>query len=372
MALEVKRPAHFLLEADKLSTGANLKNLLTTRAFYKEHSSLLQTALENTFNALDRFHLPNEERMQTAQEAIFLWTQAKLSQKAGEKDGNNEVSGFNLGAAVGFHFKNGPDKPKFVFASGANRESDTIAITDVHTETSAIERLKGKIEPLSLDHHGKFIDMVVITNAAPCGSCRNEINTHATSDQSLVFVITDKGEASINTIRELFPTKFESYDLKKVDQKLLEIAQITAQRAFPSQYQLKDGLPLWGVVMENNNHAFFQGFYSGDAGFWSNSPTMDAISNVLQWGIQQFPEKGENESDQVYKERIRNQSAEQIERVIIHYEGKLPKVYPSGKERQQLSILPENTEIIIVEHYGNEIRGFRTTRKNLLPGAFTA
>lgn len=373
MAIELRKASHFLLEANRLSATANLESLITTRTFYKEHESLLQIALENTFKALGRFQLPDEERMQTAQEIIFLWTQTKLSQAAGAKDGNNEVSGFNLGAAVGYHFKSGPDQqPKFTFASGANKESDTIAIADVHAETSAIERLKGKIEPLNLDHHGKFIDMVVISNAAPCASCRNEINDHATSDQSLVFVIIDKGEASINTIGELFPTKFAPYNLKGVDPKLLETAQITAQRAFPSRYQLEDGLPLWGVVMENKNHEMFQGFYSGDDGFWSNSPTMDAISNVLQWGIQQFPGKGENESDQEYKERIRNQSTGQIKRVVIHYEGKLPKVYPSGKERQQLSILPENIEIIIVEHDGDETRGFKTTRKDLLPGAFTA
>lgn len=373
MALEVSKPTRLFLEADKLSVTANSQLLIATRAFYKESESLLQLALENTFKALDRFQLPDEERMQTAQEAIFLWTQAKLSQDAGAKDNNNEVSGFNLGAAVGYHIKNGSDeKSKFAFASGANRESDTIAIADVHAETSAIERLKGKIEPLSLDHDGKFVDMVVISNAAPCASCRNEINDHATSDQALVFVITDKGDASINTIGELFPTKFDSYDLKQADPKLLETAQITAQRAFPSRYQLPKVLPLWGVVMENRDHKMFQGFLSGDDGFWTNSPTMDAISNVLQWGIDQFPGKRDDETDQVYKERIRNLSTGQIERVVIHYEGKLPKVYPSGKERQQLSILPENTEIIIVEHDEDETRGFRTTRKDLLPGAFTA
>lgn len=373
MVLIVESLTRRLQKTNQLDALANKERLISTRAFYAEHQPIIQIALENIFNSLERFQLPDKKRMQTAQEAIFLWTQAKLSQDAGAKDNNNEVSGFNLGAAVGYHFNNGSDKqPKFAFASGANRESDTIAIADVHTETSAIERLKGKIEPLNLDHHGKFIDMVVITNAAPCGSCRNEINTHATSDQSLVFVITDKGEASINVIDELFPTKFAPYDLKGVDPKLLETAQITAQRAFPSRYQLEDGLPLWGVVMENKNHDLFKGYYMGDDGFWSNSPTMNAISNLSQWGIDNMSGKREDESDKTYKERVLRQSAETIERVVIHYEGKLPKVYPSGKERQQLSILPENTEIIIVEHDGNETRGFKTTRKDLLPGAFTA
>ncbi|MEK7496734.1 hypothetical protein CANDROIZ_600002 [Candidatus Roizmanbacteria bacterium] len=372
MALIVESPTRRLQKSNQLDALSNKQNLITTRAFYAEHQPLLQTALINTFKALERFGLNDEERIQTAQEAVFLWTQAKLSQKAGTKDGNNKVSGFDLGAAVGFHIKNGPDnKPQFAFASGGNRESDTIAIADVHAETSAIERLKGKLDPLNLNHDGKFVDMVVIGNAAPCGSCRNEIYKHA-SDQSLVFVITNKGETSVNTIAELFPTKFDQYDLKGVSPELLETVKVTAQNAFPSRYQLPDVLPLWGVVMENKDHKIFQGFYSGDDGFWSNSPTMDAISNVLQWGINEFPGKGENESDIEYKERIRNQSTAQIERVVIHYEGKLPKVYPSGKERQQLSILPENTEIVIVEHNGEETRGFRTTRKDLLPGAFTA
>jgi len=373
MKLVAESPFNFLQKSNRLAILAKKERLKSTQAFYAEHEPLLKTAITNIYNALDRFQLSDDDRIQTAQEAVFLWTQAKLAQEAGTRDENNQISGYNLGAAVGIHLINKKtNKLEFIFADGANRESDTIAIADVHAETSAIDRLKGKIDPLNYPHQGRFIDIILITNASPCGSCRNEIYRHATSDRSLVFVITDEGRASVNTISELFPKKFDSYDLKEISPNLLKTAQETALSGFPSRYQQQNGLPLWGVVMENNSHDIFEGHYSGDDAFWSNSPTMDAISNLLQWGMHQFPEKGKDESDQIYKERIRNQSAEQIVRVVIHYEGRLPKIYPSGKERQQLSLLPEDTEIIIVEHNENETRGFKTTRKDLLPEAFTA
>ena len=330
MSLKVESPTRRLQRSKKSEEFGDKERQRSTRASYSEHALLLQEILENTFNSLKRFNLSDKERVRAAQDAVFLWTQAKLGQEAGARDGNNKISGFNLGAAVGFHYQTSPEGPtQFAFADGANRESDMIAIADVHTETSAIDRLKGKIDPLMIDHKGKFVDMIVITNAAPCASCRREIHAHATSGQSLIFVITDEGNASVNTISELFPTKFDAYDLSKVDPKLLKTAQITAQSAFPSHYQLPETLPLWGVVMESKDGEMFQGFYTGDDAFWSNSPTMNAISNLLQWGINHFPKKKEEESDQEYKERIRNQSVGQIKRVVIHYEGNLPEVYPS-------------------------------------------
>lgn len=373
MVHKIESANDFLNRSGKMTTFGQQERFKSSHTFYKENRFLVENALVNTFSALDRFQISEADRLQITQEAVFLWTQAKLAQESGTRDRNNQISGYNLGAAASAHLNiKETEKPEFIFADDANRESDTIAIADVHAETSAIDRLKGKIDPLAIPHHGKFIDMVVITNAAPCGSCRNEIYTHATSDQALVFIINDAGGTLVNTISELFPTKFDSYDLKKFPPDLLKIARETALNGFPSRYQLPEILPLWGVVMETKNRDVFQGFYSGDDGFWSNSPTMDAISNLLQWGVQQFPNRGKNEGDQVYKERIRNQSAEQVKRVVINYEGKLPEVYPSGKERQQLSLLPEETEIIIIENGEKETRGYKTTRKDLLPGAFTA
>lgn len=371
MSQQIESPNQFYAKSEKPLALAQEEKRKRTGIFYSENRDILNIAFENISRALDRFNLHEDKKTQTAQEAIFLWTQAKLGQEDGMRDGNNIVSGYNLGAAASLHLKR-TNISDFVFADGANRESDTIAITDVHAETSAIDRLKAIIDPLALPHQGKFIDMIVITNAAPCGSCRNEIYRHATSDQSLVSVIADDGSATVKTISELFPVKFDPYDLREISPDLLKIAREAAQSSFPSRYQQEGGLPLWGVVMETINHDIFQGHYCGDDAFWSNSPTIDAISNLLQWGIRHFPKKGENESEKTYKERIRTQSAEQIKRVVMHYEGKLPKIYPSGKERQQLSLLPEDTEIIIVEHNENEIKGFKTTRKDLLPGAFTA
>lgn len=373
MTAILEAPERYFFAADSIEDRVHAMQRSATENFYRENSEVLSSAFINVFTALERLGLPEEKKIQTAQEAVFLWSQAKLAQWAAKRDGNNSISGFNLGAAVGTHI----DYPRryngsgFVFAAGANREPDTIAIA-THAETSAIERLKGILDPLFIPHEGKFIGMITITNATPCGSCREEIYRHATSDQSLVFVITDKGEAGVNTISELFPVQFPGIQEKDIPRgHLVKLAKDAAQRGLPSGYQYQTALPYWGVAMETGNGATFSGHEMGDDAFWSASPVHIALAQVWLQGTH-FHEKLYKHGGPYTKKRLRETIFKEVKRVVFYYEGPELDFYPSGRERQQLSILPENTEIYIVVNNGSETKAFKTTRKELLPGAFTA
>lgn len=276
----------------------------------------------------------------------YLWAQAKLAQKGAQIENANPVSGFNVGAAVGVSLNN-----KFYSAAGANRESDIVPMA-VHAETSAIERLLS-LKPFN-------IDLVVCTHPS-CGSCREEIYYYRTGDNALVAVINDQGDIGVTTIDNYFPTKFEVAAFDEIDNELFAEAQIASALSIPSRYQMKEALPDWGVAigvkLGTAEEKVFSGSLTGEDAFWSITPAIDAVSKVLHYGREESPQLTD---DQVLQ---------QVEQVVFYYAGCTPRFYISGKERQQLSRIPDDTTIYIVDSHINKV--FKTTRGQLLPDAFS-
>lgn len=370
MALNAIETVNFYKQADALRNAATARQLHQTNIFLAENGPVIEKATANVLSALDRFNISLEHRQKTATETVFLWTQAKLAQMGAALRGDNPISGFNVAAAIGIHLENPTTRQtEFFFSTGANREPDTFPLA-IHAETSAIESARQQLfNVLEKDETPPGIDMIVLTGATPCGSCREEIYRHRTSDNTLVAVIDDKGNATINTIAELFPTKFQETDIKEIPEKLLTTARIAASQSIPSRYQQTNALPAWGVALGISSGQYQTGFAVGDDAFWSNTPTLDAIGKILRFDQMQISyQRGKSNVD--YWNQIASETLPKVRQVVYYYSGPELEFYPSGKERQQLAVFKDDTEIFIV--LGDQNKAFRTIRGELLPGAFVA
>lgn len=382
MALNALEAVNYYRQADTLRNTATVRQLHQTNIFLAENGPILETATVNALAALDRFALPPQYRAETADKIVFLWTQAKLAQKAADLHGDNPISGFNVGVALGVHLEN-PDthETEFFFTTGANREPDKVPIALPHAETSAIESGRQQLMYIVEENEKPpGIDIITLT-ASPCGACRAEIYKSRSSDKTLVAVIDDKGNVTINTITELFPTKFPTIGIRKVPTNLLQQAYWAARQSIPSKYQKDKALPLWGVALGTEKGVVVSGHGLGDDAFWSNTPTLSAVDSRFAWAQNQDPFPYLKASEKKYSKLKLNNYRERVERiafsgenritqVVYYYIGNPPSYFPSGIERQQLSRLDEDTKIFFV--FGKTKKAYVTTRGELLPSAFTA
>lgn len=359
-------------QQDILHNTLQALQMEATTRFYAENADLIGIATENVLNSLDRFRLSDEVREKTAYDLVFLWTQAKLAEGIAGQLIDNSVSVFNVGAAVGVYFPNPQtERIDFCFSSGANSEKHEDPI-GTHAETTAIVTLKTRLAPLYANDNIKpLINFVVTTHgASPCGSCREEIYKHRSPNDTFVAIVSDDGNIIIRTISELFPIQFPEIDITDVPQDILRASRNASMEYIPSDYQKPDRLSPKGVAIKYNNGQIAQGVFTGDAAFWPNFATLDAIGQVKRRASKRIQYVQGKRKQGVYNRELGNIGLSKISCVAFYYR-ETPDPYPiSGIERQHLADLPDTTVVYII--VGKTGKAYKIIKVELLPNAFTA
>lgn len=344
---------------------------LTTN-FIAENADLIEKVSGNVLNSLDRFALSGETKERTTNDLVFLWTQAKLAEGLAGNLDENSISTFNVGSAVGTYLLN-PETGKselYCFASGANSEKHEDPI-GTHAETTAIIALKTRLAPIyAVDKVKPEINLVVNSHgASPCGSCREEIYKHRSPNDVLVTIVNDDGNVVIRTISELFPIQFPEIDITDVPQDILRTSRNASMEYIPSDYQNPGRLSPKGVAIKYKNGQIAQGVFTGDAAFWPNFATLDAVGKIKRRSSRRQFTRGKVEQI-LYNRESAKIALQKISCVAFYYQ-ETPNPYPiSGIERQHLADLPDTTDIYII--VGKTGKAYKITRGELLPAAFTA
>lgn len=330
--------------------------------FLHHYENLHNTVQANLAAIPDaQLNLPIDKN-QLRSDILTLWVQAEIARKIADKASDNRVSGFNVGASAGVYVVDKNDGMRLIFASGANREDDQVAIANTHAETSALDGLRRETAPVFTGENLNLRADLIVVTASPCGSCRQEIWQHRTSDETLVVIVDDEGEISVNPISKLFPTKFRESKVT-LDERIILKAKEAAQKSIRSRYQQPLSLPDVGVVMVIDKRRDFSGSSVGDDAFCSSTATNNAKGKLLLWGRSQYEDISPTISEQIDDEIFTK-----VKYVLYYFDGSQPPFFPSGKDRQQLNRLPPETLVYMYLSANQQM--FEATVSELLPLAF--